>query len=134
MSRIQNTINLVSEIVLNSAAAAGIGYLCARAFMAINPVHVAVACAVSFAVSKATKPIFEKIYAGENVNEASRILGLVLHDIVVFTPLAVVVGCPVSMGSCLCLIAIFTSVMSAVNIGKASTEEQTRYIEIAYEL
>lgn len=134
MSKIQNAVNFASDIALNSTVAASIGYLCARAFMAINPVHAAVACAVSFAVSTAVKPLFQKMFAGENANAASRLVGTVLSDVVVFAPIAIALGSPIPLGSFFCLIAIIEAARNAFTIGRASTDAQDRYFEDAIDL
>ncbi|HEV8051216.1 MAG TPA: hypothetical protein VGP47_01890 [Parachlamydiaceae bacterium] len=136
MTQIQNALNVASETILTSAAFAGAGYLCARVFMSLNPVHAAVVSAVSVVVSKVTTPIFDKVFNGEKANESSRFLGAVLNvsaSVIASSALATALGYPVSIASCLCLIAIIMSVGGALTIGASSSATQNAYLENAYE-
>ena len=135
MTKIQNVVNLASDTVLNSAAAAAIGYLCARAFMTINPIHAAVVSAVSVVVSKVTNPIFEKIFAGDSANKASKFLGNVLNittSVAASAAIATALGYPVSIASFLYLNAITIASFSAVTIGLYAAASTAVYLEDAY--
>ena len=78
---VQNYINTISETSLQMAAAAGIGYICARAFTSINPLNAAIFSAVSECVRKFTIPVFNKIFGGYGANQSSRFVGAILQVI-----------------------------------------------------
>jgi hypothetical protein len=131
MINIRNIINQASDTVLNSAAAAGIGYLCARAFMAINPVHVAVASAISVVVSKVTDPIFDKIFAGEKASKASKFLGNVLNittSVAASAGIATALGFEVSFASFLYVNAVTIAAFAAVTLGVFAAASAAAYI------
>lgn len=135
MTTIQNVVNLASDTVLNSGAAAAIGYLCARAFMTINPVHAAVVSAISVVVSKITNPIFDKIFAGDNANKASKFLGNVLNitaSVAGSAAIATSLGYQVSFASFLYLNAITIAAFSAVTIGLFAAASTAAYLEDSY--
>ena len=121
MSVIQDVVNFTSKAVVNSAVNAGAGYLCARVFMSINPIHAAVVAGVSSVVSNVSTPIFNKIFAGENANSASKLLGTVLNvTTIIIAPVSIAasLGYPISIGSSLCLFGIMlaATIVSAVAI------------------
>lgn len=72
---LQKCINTTSETALQMSAGAVVGYLCARAFTVINPVHGAVFCAATTIVSKLITPVFEGVFSRPGANEASKLLG-----------------------------------------------------------
>ena len=135
MTTIQKLVNLASDTVINSAAAAGIGYLCARAFMTLNPVHAAVVSAVSVVVSKVTNPIFNWIFAGEQANKASKFLGNVLNitaSVAASAAIATSLGYPVTVTSFLVLNAVTIAAFAAVSVGLFAAASTAVYLEDAY--
>jgi hypothetical protein len=87
------------DSVLQIAAAAGIGYCCARAFFIVNPIHGAVFCVVSSLVSKVTVSFFDQAFAHANTNRASRLLTCIVGTaagIAVSTVITTKVGFPIS--------------------------------------
>ncbi len=137
MTRIHNVINIASDTILNSAAAAGIGYLFSRAFMTINPVHAAVVSAVSVVISKVTTPIFDEIFDGETANKASKFLGKVLNittSVAASAAIATALGFPVTFSSFLYLNAVTIAAFSAVTIGLFAAASTAVYLEDKYNL
>lgn len=72
---VQSVVNNISSIALQVAASSGIGYLCARAFTSVNPVHGAIFCGITVVVSKIVSPIFDAIFNRPGANQASKVLG-----------------------------------------------------------
>ncbi|MBA3816368.1 MAG: hypothetical protein H0X29_07585 [Parachlamydiaceae bacterium] len=75
---VQKCVNQTSNVIAPLAIAAGVGYLCARVFLIINPIHAAVFSASAVIVSSVVAPIFEKAFGGWTSSEASRICGKIL--------------------------------------------------------
>jgi hypothetical protein len=130
---IQSVVNKASETVLNSATAAMVGYLCAKAFMSINPTHAAVVSAVAVLVSKVTNPLFSKIFSGPGANNASKFLGTVLNitlSVAVSAAIATAIGYSVSFSAFLYLnaltIATFASIALGVVVAARIREEPPR--------
>lgn len=112
MSTIHDIVNWASSTVVNTGVSAGVGYLCARAFMSINPVHGAVVAAVSCVVSRVADPIFTAIFGGDKANMASKFVGTVLNitaSVGGTLAIASALGFPVTLYSFACLTAIMTA-------------------------
>jgi hypothetical protein len=75
----QKVVNCVSETLIESSIAGGIGYCCARCFRGINPLHALALSAMSMAVSKLTKSLFDRVFNNEHSNEASKLVGPALN-------------------------------------------------------
>lgn len=77
-TEIQKCINQTSNVIAPMATAAGVGYLCARIFLSINPVNAAVFSASAALISRLIAPVFEETFGGWAANDASKICGTIL--------------------------------------------------------
>ena len=113
-------MNPLSETLIESTVAGGAGYLCARIFMSINPVHAAVVSAISLAVSKVARGLFDVLFNNVNSNFASRLVGNILNITTcaaLSVSMANALGYGISMTSFLVLNAIMISSFALVSIG-----------------
>lgn len=112
MNNIQDGVNFLSKMAIEAACSAGVGYLMARAFSIMNPVHGAVFCAVSIPVSYAVHMVTKQIFERSGSNQDSRFVGKVVSFVlsaaitgVVATAIGVSVTLPVSLIMSVALVA-----------------------------
>lgn len=72
-------VNVASQLVVQSALNGATGYLGARLFTSINPMHGGAFGLLSFLISKVTEPIFDGIFQQQGATNATKMLGYVLH-------------------------------------------------------
>ena len=77
-SQVQNFTNTAAETGLQMGLAGGMGYLCARLFMSVNPWTAAACCATTYLVRTVTAPLFDDLFAFRGANDASKLLGTTL--------------------------------------------------------
>lgn len=99
---IQRCVNRVSEELPTLAVSGGMGYLCARVFLTIDPVHAAVFSASAALISKIITPFFEDNFNGWAASDASRLTGRLLammSSIAMSAGVSTVLGFPISLGA-----------------------------------
>lgn len=128
MINLNQVINTGSELVLQSAFTAGVGYLAARIFTSINPVNAAVFCGVAAVVRYAVSPLFEKLFSGIGSNTSSRILGDILCgvSVVVLSSLfSSAAGFPIGCATGISLLAITVGTFAVIRLGDFAMEVAT---------
>lgn len=121
----QKVVNHVSETLIESGCAGAAGYCLARCFKTINPFHALALSALSIAVSKLTKPYFDKVFNNSHSNDASRLMGHALNLISCTLAYAGLVNLasyaisitPIAMSALLGLNAVSVAAYIAVNAG-----------------
>ena len=75
-------VNFTSGAAVNAASSGVLGYLGARIFTSIDPLHGGVFGVVSALVSSVTKPLFEKIFEQPGADENAKCVGQILNTVV----------------------------------------------------
>ena len=99
---IQKCVDRAAESIPSMAVAGGMGYLCARAFLTIDPVHAAVFSASAALISKIITPFFENTFNGWAASDASRTTGRILgvgSAIALSAGVSTALGFPISFGA-----------------------------------
>jgi hypothetical protein len=118
-TEIQKCLNYSAEVITPIVAAGGMGYLCARLFLTIDPVHAAVFSASASLISTAITPFFEKNFCGWAASDASKICGRILGigtAIALSAAASTVLGFPITFNAGL----IITGTIFAVIITAAA--------------
>lgn len=120
--KIQDGVNYLSIIAIESACSAGVGYFMARAFSIMNPVHGAIFCAVSIPVSHLVHIVAREIFERPGSNTESvlvgRIVSFVLSAVIsgaIATAIGVSISVPVSLIMSIALIAGWIIVSALTN-------------------
>lgn len=125
---IRNCINHSAELAVNMSVLAAVGYCCARVFTRINPVHGAVFAASSCLTANLINPIFNKIFASEDSNEASKFFGNVLTigtGIAASAALSTALGFPMTFSAGLVLAMCIPVAIFAIRLFSAFTYKYT---------
>ena len=120
-SDIQRGINPL-EPILHMSAAAGLGYLCARAFAIMDPIHAAVFSASAMVVAKIVSPIFENAFAGWGASDGRKTIGFVLGSataIAISAGVSTALGFPVTFGAGVMLTSTIYAVVAFGAMGVA---------------
>lgn len=72
---LQKCLNTTSETMFHMAAAAGVGYLCSRVVLVVDPVAGGVFCALNALVSKFVNPLFDLFFQRKGTSEATQTVG-----------------------------------------------------------
>lgn len=115
---VRDLVNKAASTVVEMGVCAGVGYLGARLFNIINPVHGAVYAATAVLVSKITEPLFEKIFGGPEANEDSKFLGRVINIGVcvgISGAISTAIGFPISFGAGIALWVIVVITRTAID-------------------
>lgn len=109
-------MNTASDFAVTSAFTAAVGYMAARIFTSLNPLHGALYCGVASLVSRAVSPVMDKLFSGERANAASKFLGEILSIgsvVVISSLISVAAGftVPYMTGMYLLAIMVATSVV-----------------------
>lgn len=124
----QNCVNQATNVALHMSAMAGIGYLAARVFSFIDPVHAALFSASTYLVSKIISPLFEKTFGGWASSEASRFTGNLLAlgtAVAISSGISMLAGFPVSFtaGVALTCTIVAVGIFSAMVINLANQNQ-----------
>lgn len=117
-TEIQRCLDQITDVIAPMLVSAGVGYLCARVFLTINPIHAAVFSASASLISRVIAPIFEETFGGWAANDASRISGRLLGigtAIALSAAISTVLGFSMSFNSGL----VLTGTIFAVTISAA---------------
>lgn len=76
-----NAVNHFSGAIVDAACGGALGYISARIFTSIDPMHGGVYGIVSALVSKVTAPLFNKIFAQPGADDNSKCVGQVLNSL-----------------------------------------------------
>lgn len=123
MQSIRSIINFSSDVALKSLLSGGVGYLAARAFTSINPIHGGVFCSVVSLVSKVITPLFERAFSGYGANQSSRVLGGLLGIATVIGISSLIttgIGFTMPYTSALYLVALSVGTFVLIQLGNAA--------------
>lgn len=116
----QECINTASDTIVQMSFAGALGYLCARVFGIINPVHGAAFCAVSAVVTKVVNPVFDKYFNNSESNHSSKLIGILLSTVVgtaVSASLATLAGFSISFNTAVVLLCSTIAVGLIATLG-----------------
>lgn len=103
---VQKFVNNAADTAVHMSIAGTAGYLCARTFFSMNPVHGAVFSALTSLVFKVVKPIFASLFAGEGSNDSSKFIGIILSvstGVLASAIISTTIGFPISFSAGLVL-------------------------------
>ena len=99
---VEQALNKLSNAALYVATEASIGYVGARFFTKMNPLHGSALCAAACFISALFRPVINKIFSGIESTPQSRFVGeLINHgvSIIATAALASLVGCPITLAT-----------------------------------
>jgi hypothetical protein len=118
---VEQAINKLSNAALYIATEASIGYMAARFFTKINPMHGAALCAASCFISALMRPIFNTLFARFESTPQTRFVGELLNhglSVLATTAIVSVAGCPLTLATGAVL--SYTSIALHILFGSAS--------------
>lgn len=123
MQSIRSIINFSSDVALKSLVSGSVGYLAARAFSSIDPIHGAVFCSVSSLVARVVTPLFERAFSGYGANQSSRMLGGLLGIATVIGISSLIttgIGFTMPYTSAMYLVALSVATFGLIQLGNAA--------------
>jgi hypothetical protein len=125
MLTIRSFINTASDYFISACTSGAVGYLGARMFTSINPVHGAVFCALASLVSRIVSPVFKDIFNGKGSNMASRAFGEVakaITSITVSSAICTAAGLALPYASAIHIVAVMAASLAFLALGEVAIE------------